>query len=248
MKKTILILSVFTMIGFTGCSKAEIEKSPISIEDSASLDDELKSEVAENVVTSEEITKTPEATDSEAGTKEETKEEVEEETKGEVKLKEGDSPTLVTIELEGMEETMYGLWHDGDGYEIMYDVDRFEYSDKDGVDTFIAENPDPAIYPYIYVSINHLENRSASDYTKELSATLSKNSLTSKITKDVSVGNYKGTLITAKGGSEWNSIVRNYYIIEDSTAIYTIETQYFLEAAEGYGARIQAMLDTFKIK
>jgi hypothetical protein len=248
MKKTILILSIASVIGFTGCSKAEIEKRPISIEDAASLEEEITSDTAKDVPTNEEITKIPEVIDSGEEPKEETNEDMKEEAKGEVKLKEGDKPTPVTIEIEGMKETMYGLWHDGDGYDIMYDVDRFEYSDKDGVDTFIAENPDPAIYPYVYVSINHLENRRASDHAKELLEMLSKNSLISETTKDVSIGNYKGTLITAKAGSQWNSIVRNYYIITDNTSIYTIETQYFLEATEGYGARIQAMLDTFKIK
>ncbi len=237
MKKIILIISVITALGFTGCSRADIERNPVVIADAASLEDKIDSEAYENVSVNEEITKAPEATDSAEEAKEEP------DNSGTAI-----SPTPVTIEIEGMKETINGLWHTGDGYEIMYDVDRFEYSNKDEADTFVAENPDPAIYPYVYLSIKHLDNKSASDYTKELSDTLSKSSLKSEITTDVSIGNYKGTVVTARAGSEWNSIIRNYYIIENGTSVYILEAQYFLEAEEGYGARIHSMLDTFEIK
>lgn len=242
MKKTIFILSVITVIGFTGCSKADLERNPVAIADAASLDDKTEPEASEDASTKEEITKAPEVTDSGEEAEEGAKEEEADNSGAAV------NPTPVTIEIEGMKEVIYALLYAGDGYEIMYDADRFEYSDKDGSDTFVAENPDPAIYPYVYLSINHIENKSASDYAKELSDMLSKSSLKSEITEDASIGNYTGTIITARAGSEWNSVIRNYYIIENGTSIYTLESQYFLEAAEGYGARIHAMLDTFKIK
>lgn len=241
MRKTIFILSVITVIGFTGCSSADIEKNPIVIADAASLDAKDKSETSEDITKNDEEVVTPEVTDTVDATAENTKEEETDNTSTPA------DPAPVTIEIEGMKETMYGLWHTGNAYRIMYDVDRFEFSDKDGSDTFVAENPDPAIYPYVYVSIHHIENKTSAAYIKELSDTLSKNSLKSEITSDVSIGNYKGTKISAKAGTEWNSIIRNYYIIEDGTSIYTIESQYFLEAAEGYGARIHAMLNTFEI-
>lgn len=241
MRKTIFILSVITVIGFTGCSRADIEKNPIVIADAATLDDKEKPAASEDTAKNKEEA-APEVTDTDTTI---TDDEKKEETDSTSTLPE---PEPVTIEIEGMKETMYGLWHTGDGYQIMYDTDRFDFSDKDGSDTFVAENPDPAIYPYVYVSISHLESKSTADYAKELSDTLSKNNLKSEVTTDVSIGNYKGTKISAKAGSEWNSIIRNYYIIESGTAVYTIEAQYFAEAAEGYGARIQAMLNTFEIK
>ncbi len=242
MKKIILIIAVITVVGFTGCSKADIEKKPVAIADAASLDDIIQPDASEGEAAEEEITKVPEVTDTDEDANEETKE-------GEAdNPDEAAEPEPVTIEIEGMEETIYGLWHTGDGYKILYDVDRFEYSDKDGSDAFIAENPDPAMYPYVYLSINRLENKSASDYVKELTDILSENGLESEITTDASIGNYKGTIIRARAGSEWNSIIRNYYIIENGTSLYTMESQYFLEAAEGYGARIHAMLNTFEIK
>ncbi len=239
MKKTTFILSVITVIGFTGCSKADIEKNPVVIADAAILDDNIETETSE--APDDDTARTPET----AGTGKDTLEDAEEES-----TNSGTSvtPTPVTIEIEGMKETINVLWHTGDGYGIMYDADRFEYSDKDGTDTFVAENPDPAIYPYVYVSISRLDNKNVNDYVKELTDTLSKNSLKSETTADVSIGNYKGTQITAKAGTEWNSVIRNYYIMEEGSFLYSIETQYFMEAAEGYGARIHAMLNTFEIK
>ncbi|HHV12958.1 MAG TPA: hypothetical protein GXX75_22045 [Clostridiales bacterium] len=242
MRKKIWMISVIAVIGFTGCSKAEIERNPVAIADAASLEDNIGTEVSKDGLADEEITKAPEAIETDKEAKAETKEE-EAGNSGTA-----EKPIPVTIEIEGMKETVYGLWHAGDGYKIMYDVDRFEYSKKDGSDTFVAENPDPAIYPYVYLSINRLENKSTSDYVKELSDTLSKSGLKSETTTDASIGKYKGTIITARAGSEWNSIIRNYYIIENGTAVYILEAQYFLDAAEGYGARIHAMLNTFEMK
>jgi hypothetical protein len=233
MRKTIFILSIITAIIFTGCSRSEIEKNPVVLEDTASLNDEGASETSQDLSATEEGTKITEVT---------TVYEEVDSSKAEVKTK------PITIEIEGTEETIRGLLHAGDGYDIMYDVDRFEYSDKDGVDTFVAENSDPAIYPYVYISISHLENSNVSDYVEKLSDTLAANSMESEITTDTSIGNYKGMIITANAGTEWNSIIRNYYIIENGTSIYTIETQYFLDAEEGYGARFQAMLNTFEMK
>jgi hypothetical protein len=233
MKKAIVILSVITVIGLTGCSRAEVEKKPVVVKDVVSLDDEKNPETSKKASTAEEVTKVSEAANSE----------IEDDNSDQA-----EKPTTLTIKIEGMEEKINGLWHTGDGYEIVYDADRFEYSDKDGVDNFIADNSDPAIYPYVYLCINHLKDKSATDYVKKLSDTLSANGFKSEITTDATIGNYKGTILTAQAGSEWNSIIRNYYIIENGTSIYVIEAQYFVEASEGYGARFEAMLNTFKMK
>ena len=275
MKKTIMILSVITVIGFTGCSRAEIEKESISVADDASLEKEIPSGTPEDVTANAEITKTPVAEDfeeepeavkeemSEASREDAPKAEAPREDAGEgreagsrdqvsdevrAELREEAKPIPVIINMEGMKETMYGLWHSGDGYKIMYDVDRFEYSDKDRVDTFIAKNADPEIYPYVYVSVSHIENKSASDYTKDLTGRLSRKSIKPEIVTDISIGKYKGAALTVRDGSEWNSLIHNYYMIEDGTSLYIIEAQYFVEAEEGYSARIQAMLDSFEIQ
>lgn len=265
MKKTIMILSAITVIGFTGCSRAEIEKEPISVADDASLEQEIPSVIPEDVAANPEVTKAPETADSEDATKAETEEtsEAAREEAGEGREtgsrdqvseavkdepREEAKPIPVTINIEGMEETINGLWYSGDGYKIMYDVDRFEYSDKDRVDTFIAKNADPEIYPYVYVSVSHIENKSASDFMEKLISRVSRKDRRPEVVKEIPIGKYTGATLTVRDGSEWNSLIHNYYIIEDGTSIYVVEAQYFLEAEEGYSARIQAMLDSFEIQ
>ncbi|MDD3413323.1 MAG: hypothetical protein PHY47_04920 [Lachnospiraceae bacterium] len=233
MKKTIIVLSVITVISLTGCSKTEVEKNPVVVSDVISVDDEIQPETSQEALSVEEVTNATEAISAE---------------KEDDNLDQSDKPAKLTISIEGMNEEINGLLHEGNGYEIVYDSDNYKYSDKDGVDYFIVDNSDPAIYPDIYLCINNLKDKSASDYLEKLSETLSANGFQSEITKDASIGDYKGTIVTAQSGLEWNSIIRNYYIIENDTSIYTIEAQYFVEASEGFGSRIQAMLNTFKIK
>ena len=239
MKKTIFLVLIIVVMGVVGCSKTGIEESPLTIADEETLDD---------VTSIEGATKEVETADSEEETsaEETAKEEELTDSNAETVVDETDTVSLI-VEVEGMEETVPGYLHSTDGYKITYDMERFEYTKKDGSDTFIAENPDPEIYPYVYLSVNHIENKSVSDYAKELSKTLSENNLISETATDAAIGNYTGTIVRAQAGSEWNSIIRNYYIIENGKSIYVLESQYFVEAAEGYGARIYAMLNTFEI-
>lgn len=232
MKNAIVFLSVITVISLTGCSRTEVEKNPVVIKDVV-VDDEIQPENSQETSSVEEATNVTEAINAE---------------KEDENSDQADKPAHLTINIEGMQEEVNGLLHAGDGYEIVYDSDNYKYSDKEGVDCFIVDNSDPATYPDVYLCVNNLKDHSASDYLEKLTDTLSSDGFKSEIIKDASIGNYKGTIVNAQAGSEWNSTIRNYYIIENGTSIYTIEAQYFVEASEGFGSRIQAMLNTFKIK
>ncbi|BCN32717.1 hypothetical protein [Anaeromicropila herbilytica] len=232
MKKAIMLLCVITVFGSLGCSRAEIEKKPVVIKENVSLENVSNLSASKKASEVDKKTKATEATTDET-----------EKDKSETK----DKPASYTVEVEGVKEKVKGLLHKGDGYEIVYGTE-FKYSAKDGVDSYIADNSDPAIYPYVYFSISKIKNKSASDYVKKLSKTRSANGFKTKITKNATIGKYKGTMLSAQAGTKWNSIILNNYIIKKGTYIYNIEVQYFVEATEGYGARIQAMINTFKIK
>lgn len=286
MRKTIYALSIITVIGLTGCSKADIEKRPVPIADDTLLGETeetpevFNNQEEEDVEEKKEDNEDIESKEREQDIEKELKEDVENEKnrleehrqREEDKVKEleqdaknklkeyeqneknketekiNSTPEPMEIEIEGMKETINALWYQGEHYKIAYDADRFQYSDKDGADTFIAENPDPAIYPYVYLTIKYHENKTVSEYAKEISDQLSQNDF--KVSKENKSGMEKneGVILTAISGKEWNSIVRKYYIIQEGTSIYVFEAQYFLEAAEGYGARIHAMINTFEVK
>ena len=49
-------------------------------------------------------------------------------------------------------------------------------------------------------------------------------------------------------GSEWDSPVTNVYVVDNQNdGSFVITEKYFLEAAEGHGARFYAMLQEFEI-
>jgi len=151
---------------------------------------------------------------------------------------------------------------------------RFTVTEEDTFVSFMAENADPELYPYVYLNIykTKLQEKSADDWNaieipeanivgsvkdSEVKIDLNKDSpeadlkssvnLNYELSEPVKLGEYEAIHYKAVEGSEWNSIVSNYYFIVKGQNVYVLATQYFLEAEEGYGARFQAMMDTLNI-
>lgn len=56
------------------------------------------------------------------------------------------------------------------------------------------------------------------------------------------------TMFRASAGREWDSPVERWYFADDGqTGTYQITVRYFVEAEEGHGARLTAILNTFEI-
>lgn len=162
-----------------------------------------------------------------------------------------DNSTSLTIEIEGMKETVEGTYFNNNllDYNIIYDKSKFKHSSSEGSDSFMANNPDPEIYPYVYLNISRTQDTTLDKFSKEMKQGLSHGySSVEQLPKTTIGDNYDAIHIIAKTGNKWNSSVRELYMIESNNSIYLVEMQYFTEAAEGYGARIHAMIDTFKIK
>lgn len=279
---SIFILTLLISTTIFGCSKVDVEKAPVLIEDTT--------KDTEDVGTEDLGTVTPEVIESE--TTKTTKDETIEGTGSESTEDSGDEATddfgtgvtenngagetenngsgtndgtnansntnsstdksesvKLTISIEGMEETIDGKLLVSDlGYNMIYDSERFTYTNEDGIDSFMATNPDPEIYPYVYLNINRIDNTTLSDYVKQLEGSLSTGYKSVNRYNDVKVsGIYNAVQFRAITGDEWNSSVRNYYLIESGSSIYLIEMQYFMEAAEGFGSRMDAILNTFTI-
>jgi hypothetical protein len=162
-----------------------------------------------------------------------------------------EEPARLSIEIEGTtEEITASLYHSPIGYKMIYDNERFKLSSEEGFDSYLTENSDPEKYPNIYIRISssNSPNPIIKELDKEQKSINTFNEDVAVYVEDVTIGTYTGKHYKLKTGDEWDSIIRNFYIIEDNDVLYIIETQYFLEAAEGYGARIAAILNTFEIK
>lgn len=160
-----------------------------------------------------------------------------------------DEPAFYTIELEGMKEVIKVKTHDSDlGYIMLYDIERFTFAKEDGADLYYTENPNPDIYPFVYINILRVDDVSIKDYLAQRKDALSQQISNVQQFDQVKVGSSEAVMLKAVAGTDWNSVIRNMYFIQDGDSIIEIQTQYFLEAEEGYGARISALLDTFALK
>jgi len=275
MKKTLLITLSLTLLAITGCSKADVEKQPVVIGNTTQLNVSTAPEPSpkgttapkENSVEDTKISKEKKEIETIKGTKTNTIDsdnearerqaeaevivrEIEKERQSQDKPKESsEAETPLLVEVEGIKETVPGkIYKSIDGFEITYDAERFKHTTEGDVDSFAADNTDPAIYPYIYVNISKVKDITAREYSDKIITESETAKYQNIETTTSTIGkNYDCTQITLQAGREWNSVIRNYYIIETDNTLYLIETQSFLEAEEGYGARIQAMLNTFYI-
>lgn len=254
MKKLLIItISLTAVILMSACSKAMVEKQPVEIPDANQLDindaaaptSGITDAASEN--NAKDIHTSKNATDNEAETA--TSENRQKQSSG-TKATFSEEEAELKVQREGTEEAMKGtLFKSSIGYEIIY-AEGFRHSAEGNVDSFATDNSDPALYPYVYVNINKIDDVSVDDYAAKLSKELKHSSVYKSVdtTNDETLGNnYSAIRITAQAGNEWNSVIRNYYIAKVSDAVYQIETQYFVEAEEGYGSIMKAMLNTFNI-
>lgn len=261
MKKrlTIISLSVMTVLSLYGCSTAVIEKEPVVIQDTTEDLDESASETL--MAASEENQDNGDALEVEG---QDTSSSLEEDV---VNTSEKDTATTsgkdstpekgttseeenvdLSIQVEGMEEKINARLNKSSlNYQIAYDTDRFKLSGKEDIDIYQAENPNPDMYPFVYMNISKVVETEFDKYTEVFHKKLKQEQNEVERKDDIKIGEYNGVQLIVRTGNEWNSAVRKYYIIDDEDSVYLIETQYFVEAEEGYGARMSAMLDTFKI-
>lgn len=164
-----------------------------------------------------------------------------------------EEPTKLTVILEGMtEEVEASLYHSPLGYQIIYDIERFELiTSEKGSDIYLVTNPEPEKYPDVYFKISSPEssNIALDDYDSKQESITTLDGAIIDFLEEVPIGTYTARHFRLIDGLEWDSIIKNFYIINshDSDNIeYIIESQYFIEAEEGYGARIAAILDTLK--
>ena len=224
-KLSIIFLTLATTLTIYGCAKADIEKNPVLIE--GPFQNEIGPEIGNetgNAIGNQSETESTEDKNS------------------------SNEPFELTISLEGMEETFQAKYHNSKlGYRIAYDIERFTVTEEKDSDSFIAQNPNPEIYPYVLINISRTLNT-----TKENSKTMILESLSEqyndiRVEEKIRIGEYDGIQVSILTGNDWNSAIRNFYLVETNSSVYVIETQYFVEAAEGFGARIKAMLDTIEI-
>lgn len=165
-------------------------------------------------------------------------------------------PKDLLFSMEGMEELVTCTAHiqnpvtqDGSvitpGYMIYFDPEIYSPISESGI-TYIRVNDMPADYPPCEIEIKHIPGVSPSSAAEASRAEAAKSWKTvSDITTDRQVG---CLYFYADDGSNWNSPCKKTYFFSDGMGgTFRITSQYFMEAAEGHGARFHTMLTSFSV-
>jgi len=153
----------------------------------------------------------------------------------------------VVKEIEGMpEEIEVALKEGKSGYIIYIDEERYTMQHLEGKDKITA-NSKAENAPEVFMEIQQVKDKKpeviASELQKELTGKYDKVENKGAINSPV-----KGILIYASSGSEWNSPIIKYYLVDNTKGgTFVIKQQLFLEASEGHGVRLDNMLKDFKI-
>jgi hypothetical protein len=154
----------------------------------------------------------------------------------------------VVEEIEGMpEENEVNLQESKAGYIIYINEDMYKMVQGNESDRIIPKEPLGDRYPEVSMEISQVIDKAPEVLVKEIQEELSSTFTTVKEVTSVEEP-VKGILVSAIDGNEWDSKVSNVYILSnEKDGSFIIRQNYFLEAAEGHGARFYHMLKEFKI-
>lgn len=154
----------------------------------------------------------------------------------------------VVEEIEGMpEETEVSLQEGKAGYIIYIDEERYKLVEEDGIDQIVTKEPLDERYPEVSMTITQVADKAPAELAEEIYTKLKKSYETVKEITAVK-DPVEGLLVSAIDGNQWNSPVTNVYLLSnEKEGSFIIQQKYFLEAAEGHGARFHHMLKEFKV-
>ncbi len=117
------------------------------------------------------------------------------------------------------------------------DVDRFTFEAGETADRFFSMTNE-----HIYMTIAYEADTTAAEIAQmEIPAGVTAETGTALL------GSYEATVVHLRYGDEPDSPITDLYFIEHGGGVYKISHVYFLEAAEGFGARMLYMTQGFEI-
>lgn len=150
--------------------------------------------------------------------------------------------------IEGQEEqTMFQLNKGSSSDYIIY-VDESRYAMTHGKDSDVIAPIDslPADYPEVKIEIRKLDESpeaAVQQMESELKEDFPDLSSAEQVTEPAKGYKLHGT----QGTDSKSKVITAYIVTNDDGGSFVITAHYFLEAAEGHGARFQYMIDTFEV-
>ena len=151
--------------------------------------------------------------------------------------------------IEGQdEETDVHLKEGTDSEYIIYiDETRYKMTNGEEADIITTLEPLPERYPEVSMEIRQVADTKPEDLVRKIESELKKDFPELRAVETVTEP-IEGYWLHGTTGSEWNSKVVTAYVISNGNeGSFVITENYFLEAAEGHGARFHHMLESFEI-
>lgn len=155
----------------------------------------------------------------------------------------------IEIEVEGQKEETNGQVHvdDTSDYAIYYDKDRYMLVEGDGKDIITTIDPLSELYPEVSLTIEQKTDILPEELAKQIAGQLkgeyARVDAVERVTAPVD-----GYLVHAIDGSDRLSKVTNVYVVSNKKqGSFVLSGRYFLEAAEGHGARFYHTLEQFEV-
>lgn len=145
------------------------------------------------------------------------------------------------IQIEGTDETVnYRLMEGRYDYAMPMDVDRFQFRAGEEADFFhsIANQNAFMTVTFIEDTDNAQETAIRTNVAEGIKATAEKGKL----------GEHDASIVHVVYGSQPDSKVMDFFLIESGNGVYEINLIYTIESAEGFGARMTYMAQGFVIR
>jgi hypothetical protein len=132
-------------------------------------------------------------------------------------------------------------------YIIYIDETRYKMTNGEKADIITTLEPLPERYPEVSMEIRQVADTKPEDLVGKIESELKKDFPELRAVETVKEP-IEGYWLHGTTGSEWNSKVVTAYVISNGNeGSFVITENYFLEAAEGHGARFHHMLESFEI-
>lgn len=155
----------------------------------------------------------------------------------------------VEVEVEGQKEQTDQELHldEASSYAIYYDKERYKLVQQDGKDVITTKEPLPEGYPEVSLTIEQFLDEEPSALAEKTAEALADRYAEvreiTQVTEPVA-----GYRISAINGHDARSEVTAVYVTDNGgKGSYMLTLKYFLEAAEGHGARFEQMLKEFRV-
>ena len=154
----------------------------------------------------------------------------------------GDEDATLTVVIEGESETIPGIRHNSWlGYAMTYDPELFTFNQVDETaDSYMAEPEEGR--PNVYLSVSVIEDLSFEETVEGMR--LQKGIEDEGRTASIGAHSYAATQLSYAAGTGSSDEVVEYFITEQNGTVFVIALGCFVEGEEGFGARLNAMLDT----